>query len=152
MRHSGLTSLPLPSGRNVSGMSAGESKSGQGKGNLLRRKRIHEGFPTRVSWDSVGLTWITSRPFPPTFYRYLAGRSLCERADRWVLPRGDPLHKMNHCHGQRWQPLTIPPSGRQQLSNSHHMELRTRHHFGGVCVPSGQHVCKRVPFRSAQRG
>ena len=78
VRHSGLTSLPLPFGRNVSGMSAGESKSGQGKGSLLRR--IQERFPTQVSWDSVGLTWTTSRH--PTFYRYLAGRSLCEPADR----------------------------------------------------------------------
>jgi hypothetical protein len=126
-------------------MSVGESKSGQGKGSLSRRKGIQEGFPTQLSWESVGTTWTTSRPFPPTFYRYLAGRSSCEGADRWVLPRGDPLHKMNHCHGQLLH-------YRLQLSVTHHMELRTRRHFGGVCVPSGQHACNRVPFRSVQRG
>jgi hypothetical protein len=51
---SGLTFLLLPSDRNVSGMSIGESKSEQGRGRLRRRKRGQERFLLPVSWDSVG--------------------------------------------------------------------------------------------------
>ncbi len=53
-RPSGLIFLPLPSGRNVSGMSVDESKSEQGRRKLRRRIRGQKRFLLPVSWDSVG--------------------------------------------------------------------------------------------------